>query len=207
MRIKLNEKGKGSYEFLTVVVVCLGLSAIVLAIAIRNSEDEKFQVFRYNAKTVGINAINYNNVTVEDTIYLYEMIDKNLVTNIKNNFTGDEFCDPYASKVEFVNDNKLVTLKCGNYLIYQQEITDKEYSIYRVSNWTFDKLEGNNVDTNKVYALILGDKNVFGSYYEEDLFLKLVSSKYGKKYDSLKNIKKDFTVKSKTVYRKRKLVD
>ena len=63
------------------------------------------------------------------------------------------------------------------------------------------------IDTNKVYALILGDKNVFGSYYEEDLFLKLVSSKYGKKYDSLKNIKKDFTVKSKTVYRKRKLVD
>ena len=59
MRRILDEKGKGSYEFLTVVVVCLILASILLVLAIRNGEKEKREVFRYNAKTIGINAIDY----------------------------------------------------------------------------------------------------------------------------------------------------
>ena len=207
MRIRFDEKGRGTYEFLTVAVVCLILSTIFLFIVINNSKHEKFLVFKYNAKTVGINAVNYNNSTGEDVVYLYELIDNNLVTRIKNNFSGDEFCDLYESKVVFSDSSKKVTLKCGDYLIYNQDVTSKEYNIYKVSNWSSSRITGNNVDTITVYGLIKNGKNLLDDYYEKNLFIKLVSNSYGSKYNSIKNIKKDYQVKKKTLYRKRVLVD
>lgn len=207
MKVRFNENGRGTYEFLTVAVTCLILSAILLFIVINNNQKEKYEVFRYNAKTVGINAVNYNNKTSDDVVYLYELVDANLVTRIKNNFSGDEYCDMYESKVVFSNDNKKVTLKCGDYLIYNQDVTDKDYSIYKVSNWSFDEISGNNVDTVKVYGLMKNGKNLLDSYYEEELFIKLVAANYGNKYNSFKAIKKNYDIDEKTAYRKRTLVD
>ena len=207
MKQRFNEKGRGTYEFLTVAVTCLVLSAIFLGIVIHNNKQEKYQVFRYNAKIVGINAVNYNNETSEDVVYLYELINNNLVTKIKNNFSSDEYCDMYESKVVFSNDNKKVTLKCDNYLIYNQDVTDEKYSIYKVSDWSTRKLSGDNVDKVKVYGLIKNGKNLLNEYYEEDLFIKLVANNYGSKYDSLETIKKNYKVEEKTLYRKRTLVD
>ncbi len=207
MKVRFNENGRGTYEFLTVAVTCLVLSAILLFIVINNNQKEKYQVFRYNAKTVGINAVNYNNNTSEDIVYLYELIDSNLVTKIKNNFSGDDYCDFYESKVVFDDNSKKVTLKCGNYLIYNQDVTDDNYNIYKVSDWSFDELSGNNVDVINVYGLMKGDKNLLDGYYEKDLFVKLVAKKYGSKYNKLNKIKDDYKVVSKKAYRKRVLVD
>ena len=206
MKIRFNENGKGTYEFLTVAVTCLILSAILLFIVINNNKNEKFQVFRYNARTVGINAVNYNNETSEDIVYLYELIDNNLVTRIKNNFSGDKYCDPYESKVVFLDDTKKVTLRCGEYLIYNQDVASKNYKIYKVSDWSFDEIGGDNVDTVKVYALMKNGKNLLNGYYEEGLFIKLVADNYGDKYNDLESIKKNYKVVVKTVYRKRTLV-
>lgn len=206
MKVRFNEKGKGTYEFLTVAVTCLILSAILLFIVINNNQKEKYQVFRYNAKTVGINAVNYNNETSEDVVYLYELINSNLVTRIKNNFSGDEYCDMYESKVVFSGSSKKVTLKCGEYLIYNQDVTDKKYNIYKVSDWSFDKINGDNVDTVKVYGLMKNGKNLLDGYYEKELFIKLVRDNYGDKYNSLQDIKENYKVDEKTAYRKRTLV-
>ena len=206
MIIRFNDKGKGTYEFLTVVVTCLILSAILLFIVINNTQKEKCQVFRYNAKTVSINAVNYNNETSEDVVYLYELINSNLVTKIKNNFSGDEYCDMYESKVVFSGSSKKVTLKCGEYLIYNQDVTDKKYNIYKVSDWSFNKISGDNVDAVKMYGLIKNGKNLLDGYYEKELFIKLVRDNYGDKYNSLKDIKKNYKVDEKTAYRKRTLV-
>ena len=206
MKVRFDEKGKGTYEFLTVAVTCLILSAILLFIVINNNQKEKYQVFRYNAKTVGINAVNYNNETSEDVVYLYELINSNLVTRIKNNFSGDEYCDMYESKVVFSGSSKKVTLKCGEYLIYNQDVTDKEYDIYKVSDWSFNKINGNDVDTVKVYGLMKNGKNLLDGYYEKELFIKLVRDNYGDKYNSLQDIKENYKVDEKTAYRKRTLV-
>lgn len=207
MKIRFNETGKGTYEFLTVVVTCLILSAILLFIVINNTQKQKYQVFKYNAKTVGINAINYNNETSENVVYLYELINSNLVTKIKNNFSGDEYCDIYESKVVFSDDTKKVTLKCGDFLIYNQDVTAKDYNIYKVNDWSSTKISGDNVDKVKVYGLIKKGKNLLDGYYEEDLFIKLVSENYGSKYNSLKKIKDKYDVDEKMLYRKRTLVD
>ena len=206
MKVRFDEKGKGTYEFLTVAVTCLILSAILLFIVINNTQKEKYEVFKYNAKTVGINAVNYNNETSEDVVYLYELINSNLVTRIKNNFSGDEYCDMYESKVVFSGSSKKVTLKCGEYLIYNQDVTDKKYNIYKVSDWSFNKINGNDVDTVKVYGLMKNGKNLLDGYYEKELFIKLVRDNYGDKYNSLKDIKENYKVDEKTAYRKRTLV-
>ena len=206
MRVIFNNSGKGTYEFLTVMVTCLVCSAILLFTVINNNKKEKFEVFKYNAKTVGINAVNYNNKTSDDVVYLYELVDANLVTRIKNNFSGDLYCDMYESKVVFSNNNKKVTLKCGDYLIYNQDITSKNYNIYKVSDWSFNKISGNNVDTVKVYGLMKNGKNLLDSYYEKDLFIKLVATNYGDKYNSFKTIKKNYDIDEKIAYRKRTLI-
>ena len=206
MKIRFNVNGRGTYEFLTVAVTCLILSAILLFIVINNTQKEKYEVFKYNAKTVGINAVNYNNETSEDVVYLYELINSNLVTRIKNNFSGDEYCDMYESKVVFSGSSKKVTLKCGEYLIYNQDVTDKKYNIYKVSDWSFNKINGDNVDTVKVYGLMKNGKNLLDGYYEKELFIKLVRDNYGDKYNSLQDIKENYKVDEKTAYRKRTLV-
>ena len=203
----MNSSGKSNYEFLTVAVVCLILASIVLGIALNNVRNERFRVFRYNAKIVGINAINYEARNSEDVVYLYELINDNLIKEVKNSFPGDESCDLYASKVEFVDDKKMVTLQCGNYLIYKQDITDKNYDIYKVDDWSFEKKDGKDIDTIDVYSLNKNGKDLLNGFYEEELFVKLVASNYGDDYNSLEQIEKDFDVKSKKAYRKRVLIN
>lgn len=199
--------GKSNYEFLTVAVVCLILTSIVLGIVLNNVQNEKFRVFRYNAKTVGINAINYEARNSDSIVYLYELVNDNLVSDVKNNFSGDEVCDYYQSKVEFVDNKKLVTLKCGKYLIYKQDITDKDYNIYKVSEWSFDYKSGENIDVTTVYTLKMNGNVLLNGYYEKDLFIKLVASNFGKKYNNLNAIEQDYDVVSKKAYRKRVLVN
>ena len=207
MKVRFNENGRGTYEFLTVAVTCLVLSAILLFIVINNNQKEKYEVFRYSAKIVGINAVNYNNKASDDVVYLYELINADLVSKIKNIFLGDEIWNAYESKVVFKGSTKKVTLRCGNYLIYNQDVTSDKYSVYKVGDWSFDKISGNNVDTMKVYGLIKNGKNLLDGYYEKELFIKLVALNYGDKYDSLKAIKENYEVDEKTAYRKRTLVN
>ena len=57
---KKNNKGFGAYEFLTVAVVCLVLTAILLVAILKLSNKEKYQVFNFNARVMAMNAINYN---------------------------------------------------------------------------------------------------------------------------------------------------
>ena len=207
MKRKFNTNGITALEFLVIVVVCLILSLVLVFIVISDTEKEKYEVFRYNAKIVGLNAINLNANSSNTTTYLFELVDNNLVTKIKNNFSGDKFCDLYESKVIFDNSGKKVTLKCGNYIIYNQDVTDKDYNIYKVSEWSFDKIEGDYVDKEEVYAILNDGENLLGDYFEKDLFIKLVSKNYGSKYNSLESIKNDFNVDVKTIYRKRTLID
>ena len=207
MKKYIDNKGWGSYEFLTVVVVCLILTIILLFVVFRLIDDEKFQVFKYNARTIGINAIDYQENSDFDTVYLYEMVNDGYVTKMKNAFSGDKYCDLYESKVEFTDSGKEVTLRCGEYLIYKQDITSEDYDIYKITDWSFKGMKGDNIDENTVYNIIVDGKEVFSEYYEEELFIKQVMAKYGKEYSSLNKIKKEYEVTEKEVYRKRVLVN
>ena len=131
---KKNNKGFGAYEFLTVAVVCLVLTAILLVAILKLSNKEKYQVFNFNARVMAMNAINYN-FKDEGTIYLYEMLKLDLISPIKNP----------SKKGKLVLDN----------------------------------------------------------YYEKDLLVTMLNEKTNKKYDSLKEIEKDYKLVSKKVYRRK----
>ena len=207
MKRSVNNKGWGSYEFLTVVFVCLILIIILLFVVFRLIDDEKFQVFKYNARTIGINAIDYQINSDFDTVYLYELVDDGYVTKMKNAFSGDKYCDLYESKVEFTDNAKKVTLRCGEYLIYEQDVADEDYDIYKITDWSSKEMKGDNIDENTVYNIIVDGKEIFNEYYEEELFIKQVMAKYGKEYSSLNKIKKAYDVKEEEVYRERVLVN
>lgn len=207
MKRSVNNKGWGSYEFLTVAVVCLILTIILLFVVFRLIDDEKFQVFKYNARTIGINAIDYQVNSDFDTVYLYELVDDGYVTKMKNAFSGDKYCDLYESKVEFTDNAKKVTLRCGEYLIYEQDVADEDYDIYKITDWSSKEMKGDNIDENTVYNIIIDGEEVFSDYYEEELFIKQVMNKYGKEYSSLNKIKKAYDVKEEEVYRERVLVN
>lgn len=195
-----NNKGFGAYEFLTVAVVCLVLTTILLVAILKLSNKEKYQVFNFNARVMAMNAINYN-FKDEGTIYLYEMLKLDLISPIKNPFNGKN-CDLYESKVEFLKKGKKVTLKCGEYLIDRELVGNKSYTLYRVTDWNDDKeYEAN--DSKTIYNLSKKGKLVLDNYYEKDLLVTMLNEKKNKKYDSLKEIEKDYKLVSKKVYRRK----
>ena len=133
--------------------------------------------------------LNYN-FKDEGTIYLYEMLKLDLISPIKNPFNGKN-CDLYESKVEFLKEGKKVTLKCGEYLIDRELVGNKSYTLYRVTDWNDDKeYEAN--DSKTIYNLSKKGKLVLDNYYEKDLLVTMLNEKTDKKYDSLKEIEKDY---------------
>ena len=202
MKKKKNKNGFGTHEFLTVVVVCLILASILFVVILKNSNQETFQVFRYNAKIVGMNAVNYDMGQEKNIVYLVDMIEDDLISPIKNPFSGESLCDAYESKVEFAEDGKLVTLKCGSYLIDKQKMTDEKIPIYEVSEWTPDKVKDG--ETKKAYNCIKDNKNLLNDYYEQPLFLSMIGKKNEKVYKSLEDVKNDCTLSEKILYRSKK---
>ena len=98
-------------------------------------------------------------------------------------------------------------MRCGEYLIYEQDVADEDYDIYKITDWSSKEMKGDNIDENTVYNIIIDGEEVFSDYYEEELFIKQVMNKYGKEYSSLNKIKKAYDVKEEEVYRERVLVN
>ncbi len=55
MKLRKNQAGFGSFEFLTVLVIATLLLAILLTRAISLSEKDKYKTMRYNAYLLGYN--------------------------------------------------------------------------------------------------------------------------------------------------------
>ena len=205
MKQKLNRMGFGAYELLSVALVCLLLSCILLMTILGNIDTEKFQVFCYNARIMALNAVNVQNSTDQNTVYLYQMIDNGLISPIKNPFSGDDYCDPYESKVTFQGEERTVTLQCGNYLISQENIGDSVYNIYKVGEWK----EGNNqknAETKTVYNVKIENKYLLSDFYEEDLFLSLLNDSLNSSFASLEKLEDEYDISSKEVYRSKEWV-
>ena len=104
--------------------------------------------------------------------------------------------------VKFLKEGKKVTLKCGEYLIDRELVGNKSYTLYRVTDWNDDKeYEAN--DSKTIYNLSKNGKLVLDNYYEKDLLVTMLNEKTDKKYDSLKEIEKDYKLVSKKVYRRK----
>ena len=198
---RMNNRGNTSYEILTVSVTCLILAAVLLVAILRNVSNQKFQMFQYNSKIFALNAVALTNFDTNRTVYLYEMIDQNLIEPIKNPFSGEDYyCDIYESKVQILTDDKKVTLKCGEFLIDNQSVHANEFQIYRVSDWK-EKATTDHDEIRNVYNIEIGDEIYFDTYYEKDLFLIKVNNLLNSNYSSIEEVMENYDILSKQEYR------
>ncbi len=200
-----NNKGFGSREILTVSVVCFILAAILLVLAIRSSNSEKYRVMEYNARVFGLSATTYQMESSNNVVYMAELLENGLFSEVKNPFGGDKYCDAFESKVEYQDEKKYVTLQCGSYLIEHQLISSSEYQIYKVSKWSLKNEDG--MQKRLFYNYKVNGKDVFDQDYNEEMFLYVFNNKMNTEYAKIDDIPAKYHVYSKTLYRTKDLVD
>lgn len=195
------KKGFGTYEMLTVCVMLLIIFVVLLAYVFRTDYKEKYKVMQYNAKMFALSTVNlYLEDSETDTYYLQMLIDSGVFSTMKNPFKGEQYCNSMTSKVVKGEDNqKYVTLECGNYLIMDQDFLEKKYTIYQTSKWSTNKDSKYNQNV-MFYNYLEDGKEVFDEWLEEDMFLYQYNKMNGTSYDSIKAIS-DSDVVSKEMYR------
>ena len=132
-----NNKGFAKYELITVIVLVLVVFAYLMNCVLGGTSNTKIQALKESAlnfsKAVSINASEFNNFEV---VYLKEAYEEKVLETLKNPF-GAGNCDETESKIEFVNGQPYVTLKCGNYALFNEDFSNpKNVDVYEVSDWT-----------------------------------------------------------------------
>ena len=196
------EKGFSAAELLGVALVVLIVAAIFLVIALQTGYDEKYKTFQSSATQFGVNATGFQFQDTKDEIFLKELIDKEAISPIQNPFNNPKFCDTANSKVRFDSNgvDKYVTLKCGDYLIYEQSVSDKKFTIYKTSEWRENKKHDD--DEEKVlYNYKKDGKDGFDEFYEANMFLYALNEENGTSYWDVSVVPEEYGVYSKKFYR------
>ena len=204
---KLNSKGFGKYEVLTVMVLIIVVMAILLYSLLGGANKKQFDNMRSDAvqlnKAVYTNLDSYHN---QNVVYLDEVIDQQIIDKLKSPFSSNK-CDGIQSKVVTEGDtNRFVTLKCDQYLIDNENVgDDKNVNIYEVSEWSTKKITGDDVEEKELYNCKDNGKELLEEYVEEDYLVYATNKLYSlNNYylnDDICNIVK------KTFYRTKKLVE
>lgn len=210
MRKDKNNKGFSGLEFLTVASLCGIFSCIILSIAFSTANVEKIKTMRYKAITFKNNAESYAMIThvEEDTIFLWELIDKEISTDIESPFSKSNNCDIHNSYVEIKDNKTIVTLKCDDYLIYQTDLNKDKIIIYSVSDWQSTYPNTNDfIDKETLYNYSREKQEMLEEDVNEFLFLKQFNEQEQTDYKNIYDIKKDnIRIYGKTYYRTRKAI-
>lgn len=210
MRQNKKNKGFSGLEFLIVSCLCGIFACIVLSIAFSTANHEKIKTMRYKAQLFKNNAEAYTMIThiENDTIFLWDLIDKEIAQDITSPFSKGNNCDAKNSYVTFENGKVLVTLKCDNYLIYQTDLKEDSITVFTVSNWKDSYPNTKDiVDKEVLYNYQKEGKEMLEEPVSELLFLKQFNSQENTNYESIYAIKEDdIRVYGKTYYRTRKAI-
>lgn len=194
----MSSSGIGKFESLTILVVIICLLAGGLYLILNMSKNAKYNSMYQSAiKFVDITSGSEDPFQNYTEYYLTQALDEELLTKMKSPFSEGN-CDVNESKVEYDGDNNVyyVTLKCGDYLIKSLNSTDKNFKVYKVSEWS-DNKTGKNDQSRDIYSC---DSCGVDGEYEEALFTYLYNKNNGTSYNFLNEIK-DVEVHKKTQYR------
>lgn len=195
------KNGFGSYEMLTICVILLIIFVVLLAYVFKTDYKEQYKVMQYNARMFSLSVSNlYLDDQDYSVYYLQSMIDDKSLSNIKNPFQGDKYCNAYASKVVIKNNKRYVTLECGSYLIYQQDTSKTPYMIYQVSPWSTKEHKDDN-QSMVFYNYQKDGKNLFEENLELELFLYEYNKLNNSSYKSVKEIPNQESIVRTTMYR------
>lgn len=205
----LNNKGLGKFELLTVLVLLMAIGSFFGYIILQGADNQKFKTMKNsalsfsNAVTTNIASFHYT-----DVVYLEEAVEEKVFPSIKNPF-GKGSCDSTQSRVDTVDGKTYTTLKCGDYLIDNASLVDpNSVIIYRVSDWSPNKPDGEDFEERVLYNCLDGEKEVFDQYYEELFFVHEYNKKYGTDIYFANGVSSsNCEVVSKTFYRTHALAD
>ena len=203
-----NNKGFGKFEVLTVIVLIMALSAFLLYVFLGGTTSKKIDAMKDSAisfsKVVTTNIASFHNT---ENVYLQEAIDEGLLKDIKSPVGGGN-CSGSESLVQLIDGMPYVTLKCGKLLIEKTNFSSKsEVNVYEVSNWTTDKLTGDNVEEKELYNCEDNGKELFSEYNEELFFVYKVNQSYETSHFFADSVGSTCKVLKKTFYRTKKPIE
>ena len=194
----INNKGKAHSEILIVLVVILLLTSILSVFLLKCIKTENFRAIKSDFILMINNNNIYNLKSNDEIVSLKELVDQGAVENIKNPFNHKQYCDIYESRVEVKNNRKIGILKCGDYLI-TNENEDNKSIVYKVSKWQDKKSENSEVKVG--YNYIQDNKLVFNTYYYDYMFLYLFNRKNNTTYNNVNTIPEKNQVITQVFYR------
>lgn len=202
-----NNKGMGRTELITVLAFILVIIAVCLGIFFNAHSKHKYNMFVKNANNLSSILSQFRDAypVYGDTIYLKDAIDENATKEIANPFSSEKYCDSYETKLEIINDNRYLTFKCGDYVIYKHQPGTGVYQIYKVGSWS-EKIPETSVESMFVYNYY-NDNGflVFNEYLQLPEFLENYNENEGTNIYKLSDITSNNVV-AKSVYRSRSLV-
>lgn len=204
-----NNYGYHKFEITIAFFVILLVSFFIAHSFFEKKDPVNFYSMRESAGTFSHSALaNMNSVHDMSHVYLQELIDLKLIKPIKNPVSGGK-CNPEESKVDFIVDHNYVTLKCGEYLIDKERITDDlKCPVYKVSEWSREKPDVTYYEEKELYNCIKDNKLVYSKYYEDYYLVYLLNKKYNTDYFSIKDIEdKVCKLDKKMFYRTKEVVN
>jgi hypothetical protein len=201
-----NNKGFGRFEVLTMTVLIICLSAYLLTVVLQKVNVQKYNTMIDSAislsKTVANNNNSFHNT---ETIYLDEVISEGVLSRIKSPFSSG-YCDGSQSKVEFINGLPYVTLKCDDYIIEKEKISDKQsVKIYKVGEWTTTKSSDSDEEAT-LYNCLDNGEELYDDYSEELYTVYELNNDNGTSYFFMSDVFNTCESISKTFYRTKTLV-
>lgn len=199
---RINNKGIGRFESLTILFVIIVLLAGGLYLILNMSKGTKFEAM--NKSSLGfVDAVKGSDTAFMNyrDYYLEQATTEQLIKPIKSPFSNGN-CDGYESKVNFENSNYTVTLKCGEYLMKDRNAAEAHYKIYKVGEWKDSKT---NKDDEVRTAYSCESCDMKGEF-EEAAFVAKYNITYSTNYGFIEDIKKVEKITSKEQYRTLELV-
>lgn len=155
----LNNRGVGRKEMMMALLLLVVFAAILLYKVLGIGDVTKYSNFRRKASNF-ITAANHlmtEETEFENVAYLYDLIECKYSEPIKSPFNSKVMCDEFESKVYYVENSSFVTLKCGEYAISNRPTTERNYQIYKVSDWTEVKPTSGNFESAVFYNFVINE--------------------------------------------------
>lgn len=207
MEFKMNNKGFSLREFVLVLLIMAIVIIVVLNLFFKGNDSIPNKNFRNLAKDFSISATHLHDEDVRFTfrVFLADAIKLDYMDELTNPYNKKEKCDKYESVIKFDdNSRKKITIKCGNYLIFNEDGYDKveDYKIYKVSKWSEKEATGSDVQTETFYNYSINGNMVLDRFMIEKEFLEEYSKKSGTNILSLTQVDEaKYKLEKKTFYR------
>lgn len=185
----MNNKGFLRYEVVTILLICIIAFCGGAFFIVKNVNNQKISTMSSNglklSEVVVANISSFKNLNM---VYLEEVINEELLNNIKNPFGGGN-CDTTESKVDIIDGKPYTTLRCGSYLIDKENIRDVEKThIYKISEWSSSKIDGENIEEKVFYNCKKDGKNLYENFLEEGFLVAKINNDYDKNYYFIENL-------------------